>query len=199
MRVGLFFGSFNPIHLGHLIIGNYMVHHAGLDEVWYVVSPHNPFKEKAGLLDENLRLEMVRLAVEDNPVLKASNIEFSMPRPSYTIDTLHRLEKEYPSTEWILLMGADTAMTLPGWKSFEELVKGYDIYVYPRPGEAFVKPDWGWRLTVFNDAPVMEISATFIRKAIGEGRSVRYLVPREVERYIEEKRLFSPRGTPAGR
>lgn len=190
MRTGLFFGSFNPIHLGHLVIGEYMVEYAGLDEVWYVVSPQNPFKESADLLDEDHRLGMVRLAVADNPRLKACDIEFGLPRPSYTIDTLAELALKYNNRSWVLLMGSDTAAGLPGWKSFDKLISGYDIHVYPRPGEQFIKPEWGGRIRIFNDAPLIQLSATSIRRAIGEGKSVRYLIPDNVRAYIREKRLY---------
>ena len=190
MRTGLFFGSFNPVHIGHLIIGEYMVQSGGLDEVWYVVSPQNPFKEKSDLLDENHRLEMVRLAVDDNPLLKACDIEFDLPRPSYTIDTLKQLAAKHLERTWVLLMGSDTAATLPGWKNFELLVSDYDIYVYPRPGKEFAQPGWGKRLRFFNDVPLMEVSATFIRKCISDGKSVRYLLPEKVREYIGEKKLY---------
>jgi nicotinate-nucleotide adenylyltransferase len=191
MRTGLFFGSFNPIHIGHLVIGEYMVQFAGLDEVWFVVSPQNPFKEKADLLDENHRLQMVRLAVEDNPSLKACGIEFELPRPSYTIDTLKSLELQYPGRSWVILMGSDTAATLPGWKNFEELVSGYDSYIYQRPGKEFAPPAWGKRLTFFNDVPLMQVSATFIRRCIRDGKSIRYLVPERIREYIAKERLYT--------
>jgi nicotinate-nucleotide adenylyltransferase len=190
MRVGLFFGSFNPIHVGHLVIGDYMVHFAGLDEVWFVVSPQNPFKEKETLLDEHHRLQMVRLACIDNPVLKACDVEFSMPRPSYTFDTLQRLTELYPFHEWIILMGSDTAAGLSGWKENERLLKDYDMYVYPRFGDRFEKPAPETRMTIFSDVPVMQVSATFIRSAISQDRPVRYLLPMRVEEYIRANALY---------
>jgi nicotinate-nucleotide adenylyltransferase len=190
MKTGLFFGSFNPIHIGHLIIGDYMVQFGGLDEVWYIVSPQNPFKEKEDLLDENHRMEMVRLAVGDNPLLTVSDIEFGLPRPSYTVNTLHELERKYPERTWVILMGSDTAATLPGWKDFKKLVNGYDIFVYSRPGKEFSKPEWGGRITVFPDVPLMHVSASFIRQCLREKKSVRYLLPDAVREYIRQNNLY---------
>lgn len=186
MKTGLFFGSFNPIHLGHLIVANYMVEYSGIDELWFIISPHNPLKNTKNLLDEYERLDLLKLAIADNPKLVVNDIEFSLPRPSYTIDTLKYLEEQFPYREWVLVMGTDTVKTLPKWKNYEQLISDYKIYAYSRPGfelgEEEVFPNLHW----FKNVPLVEVSATFIRHAIEKGKSIKYLVQDSVIKKIEE-------------
>jgi nicotinate-nucleotide adenylyltransferase len=189
MKIGLFFGSFNPIHVGHLIIANYMATQTDLAQVWLVVSPQNPLKLKNTLARDRDRLNMVRIAIEDNPQLKASDIEFKLPIPSYTIDTLAHLEEKYPQHEFALIMGGDNLGSLQKWKNYEKILRGYDIYVYKRPqfdlGEFATHP----RVKLF-DAPMMDISATYIRQCLVEGKSVQYLVTDGVKKYLEESKIY---------
>ncbi len=189
MKIGLFFGSFNPVHIGHLIIANYMVTQTDLQQVWLVVSPQNPLKPKNSLARDRDRLNMVQLAIGDNPLLRASNIEFKLPKPSFTIDTLTYLAEKYPQHEFTLIMGGDNIGSIHKWKNYELLLRGYDIYVYKRPqydmGEWATQP----RVKVF-DAPLMEISATYIRNCLVSGKSVQYLVPDSVKEYLAESRLY---------
>ncbi|MBY0245591.1 MAG: nicotinate-nucleotide adenylyltransferase [Sphingobacteriaceae bacterium] len=189
MRIGLFFGSFNPIHVGHLIIANYMANYTDLKEVWLVVSPHNPLKNKNGLANAYDRLEMANLALQDNTFCKVSDIEFNLPQPSYTIDTLIHLEEKYPNKKFALIMGADNLASLKKWKNYEVILKNYPIYVYPRPNA--VVEEWKNHPSIhFTDTPLMEISATFVRKAIKENKSTQYLLPEKVISFIESKGLY---------
>jgi len=189
MKVGLFFGSFNPIHTGHLIIANYLANHTELDQVWLVVSPHNPLKDKTGLINMYDRLEMAQLAVEGAENLKVSNIEFQLPQPSYTIDTLTHLKEKYPMHEFALIMGADNLQSLKKWKNYELILRDYHIFVYPRPGydsgDLFNHPS-----VTLTDTPLMEISSTFIRKSIKEKKSVKFFLPDAVISFIESKNLY---------
>lgn len=182
-RVGLLFGSFNPIHVGHLILANHFATRTDLDAVWLVVSPQSPFKVGEELLPEADRLRLVQLAVADNPRLAASDVEFTLPRPSYTIGTLDALRAQHPATEFVLLMGGDNLPGLPRWKAADRLQQELDIYVYPRPGYALPAP-LPPRVRV-EEAPLLDISATFIRQSLRAGYSVRYLVPDAVERDIQ--------------
>lgn len=190
MKTGLFFGSFNPIHVGHLIIGSYLIDFSDLDEVWYVVSPHNPLKDKAGLLNEYERLEMVRIATEDEPRLKASDIEFTLPRPSYTIHTLLHLQEKYPARQWVLIMGADTVPTLPRWKNYEQLMSNYEIYIYPRPDYILDENSLPANMKLIKNVPIMEISASHIRNAIRQKKSVRFMLTEKVFQYIDRWGLY---------
>ncbi len=196
MRTGLFFGSFNPVHIGHTAIANYFAEYADLREVWFVVSPQNPLKERATLLPEYHRLELVRLALEDDPRFRASDIEFRLPRPSYTIDTLAYLEEKYPKRTFILIMGADNLLTLHKWKNFEELVRRYEIVVYPRKGyETAALPPTLARLRTppritLAQAPLMEISSSFLRQAIREGKDMRFFFREPVWRYIRDMHFY---------
>ena len=189
MKIGLFFGSFNPVHIGHLIIANYMATQTDLQQVWFVVSPQNPLKHKSTLARDRDRLNMVEMAIEDNPLLRASDIEFKLPKPSYTIDTLTYLTEKYPQHQFVLIMGGDNLATLHKWKNYEQILRGYDIYVYKRPqydlGEFAMSP----RVSLF-DAPLMEISATYIRKCLTEGKSIQYLVPDAVGKYLLESKPY---------
>ncbi len=190
MRIGLFFGSFNPIHTGHCILASYMATETDLDQVWLVVSPHNPHKERKTLANDYDRLHLVELALENHSSVKASNIEFGLPKPSYTIDTLTYLEEKYPQHEWVLIMGGDNLISLPKWKNANILMKRYDIYVYTRPGYIVPTTPEGARVTIFDDAPQMNISATYIRGLIADKKSVRYLVPDAVREHIESAGMY---------
>ena len=183
MNIGLYFGSFNPIHIGHLIIGNHVVNHANMQQVWFVVSPQNPLKPSGVLLNEYHRLHLVQLAIEGNLQFKAVDFEFKLPRPSYTIDTLTYLTEKYPQHQFSIIMGSDSFQNLPRWKSFDRLVKHYSFIIYERPGFK-VENDYGAKLQILK-APLLEISATDIRHAIKEGKSVRYLLPEKVQEEIE--------------
>jgi len=188
-KVGLFFGSFNPVHVGHLIIGNYMATQTDLDEVWLVVSPQNPLKKKSTLARDFDRLHLVRLAIEDCPNLKASNIEFDLPKPSYTIDTLTYLNEAHPDKDFVLIMGGDNLGTLHKWKNYEQILKYYQIYVYQRPnyelGDLATHP----AIKIF-EAPLMQISASYIRKCIREGHSIQYVVTQPVFEYIASSSMY---------
>ena len=183
MNIGLYFGSFNPIHIGHLIIGNHVANHANMQQVWFVVSPQNPLKPSGVLLNEYHRLHLVQLAIEGNLQFKAVDFEFKLPRPSYTIDTLTYLTEKYPQHQFSIIMGSDSFQNLPRWKKFEGLVQGYSFIIYERPGFKVVN-DYGAKLQILK-APLLEISATDIRHAIKEGQSVRYLLPEKVQEEIE--------------
>lgn len=186
---GLFFGSFNPIHVGHMVIANYMIEFCDLDELWFVVSPHNPLKEKKTLLKGYHRLEMVRLAVEEDDRFRESDIEFHMPRPSYTIDTLTYLSEKHPSREFRLVMGSDGLKTFHKWKHADQIIRTYHRLVYPRPGAARETlaevPNATWM-----DAPLMDISSSFIRSAISQGKDVRYMVPPKAYRYMRDMHFY---------
>jgi len=188
-KTGLFFGSFNPIHLGHLMIASYMVEFTDISDVWFIISPHNPLKEKSTLLPDVNRLYMVNVAVEDEPMFKASNIEFHMPRPSYTIDTLTYMKEKYPSHEFILLAGSDILPTLHKWKNHEQLLYHYRFYVYPRPFSGPSPYDDHPSVT-FVKAPMIEISSSFIRKAIKAGKGMQYFLPAKVWEYIDEMGFY---------
>lgn len=189
MKIGLFFGSFNPIHVGHLIIANFMATQTDLQQVWLVVSPQNPLKPKNTLARDRDRLNMVQLAVDDNPKLKASNIEFDLPKPSYTIDTLAYLAEKYPQHEFSLIMGGDNIATLHKWKNYELILRGYDIYVYRRPNIDLGDLATHERVKLF-DAPLMDISATYIRNCLTSGKSIQYLVPDVVLTYLTETKIY---------
>jgi nicotinate-nucleotide adenylyltransferase len=175
-KTGLFFGSFNPVHIGHMIIANYMVTRTELEEVWLVVSPQNPFKKAGSLARDHDRLALVKLAIGDTPGLRASNVEFDLPKPSYTIDTLAVLRDKHPHREFSLIMGGDNLSTLPKWKNAEILLRDYDIHVYNRPGYPAGELADHPRVTL-HDAPLMHLSATYIRQSIKGGYGVKYLVP----------------------
>lgn len=189
MRVGLFFGTFNPIHVGHLIIGNYFAQYADIDQVWYVVSPQNPFKQKSSLLGEHDRLHMVELGIEENDNLRASDIEFYLPKPSYTIDTLVHLSEKYPKHDFSIIMGADNLKFFHKWKNYETILKHYDVLVYKRFG--YEAPEWEDHEKVqIMDVPNLEISASLIRNMIADGKSIRYLVPDKVAAYIDKTGFY---------
>lgn len=189
-KVGLFFGSFNPVHVGHMIIANFMATQTDLDEVWIVVSPQNPLKQKNSLANDYDRLHLVRLAIGDNPKLRASDIEFGLPKPSYTVDTLTHLREKHPAYQFVLIMGGDNLAGLYRWKNYELLLRDYEIFVYRRP-EAEIPPELEQHPAVcFFEAPLMHISASYIRQAIQAGHSVQYLVTEPVYAYLENNRLY---------
>ena len=188
MRFGLYFGSFNPIHTGHLIIANHVLNEANLQKVWFVVSPQNPFKPSSTLLNEFDRLHLVHTAIENDDRLKASDIEFSLPKPSYTSHTLTYLRERYPSYQFSIIMGSDSFQNLGNWKNHEAIINNFPILVYQRPGFD-VKNDLGAKATIL-DAPLLEISATYIRQCIQEGKSIKYLVPAAVETEIVKSSFF---------
>lgn len=191
MNIGLFFGSFNPIHVGHLIIANHLVEYSDMDQVWFVVTPHNPHKKKSTLLDDHHRLAMVNIAVEDYPKLKSSNIEFGLPQPNYTVDTLAYISEKYPQHNFSLIMGEDNLKGFHKWKNSDVILENHSIYVYPRKESgAEEKEVKGDRNIHKIDAPIVEISSTLIRKSIQEKRNFRPLVSQNVWEYIDEMNFY---------
>ncbi|MDF1695072.1 MAG: nicotinate (nicotinamide) nucleotide adenylyltransferase [Saprospiraceae bacterium] len=188
-KIGLFFGSFNPVHVGHMIIANYMVEHSDLDEIWMVVSPHNPHKEKKSLAKDRDRLYLVNLAIGDNLKIKASDIEFGLDKPSYTIDTLTYLNEKYPSHEFCLIMGGDNLGTFHKWKNYEAILENHAIYVYQRPGYDLGVLQDHEKIRIL-EAPLLTISASYIRKQIKENKSIQYLVPDRVWEYIDGSSMY---------
>lgn len=188
MKIGLYFGSFNPIHVGHLIIASHILNETELEKVWFVVSPHNPFKEASSLLNEYDRLHLVQKAVEGDDRLKASDIEFSLPKPSYTAHTLAYLSEKYLSHHFTIIMGSDSFQNLGKWKNAETIISNYPLLVYLRPRFEF-KNTIGAQATVIN-APLLEISSTHIRQCIGQGKSIKYLVPDSVNDEIEKSSFY---------
>ena len=188
-KTGLFFGSFNPLHNGHLMIASYMAEYTDLDQVWFVVSPQNPLKEKSTLLDDHQRLTMVNLAIEEDTRFRSSNIEFRLPKPSYTIDTLTYLAEKYPEKEFVLIAGSDIFPTFHKWKNHEVLLNQYRFYIYPRPG---MDPGRfaGHPSLLFFDAPLLSVSSSFIREGIREGKDLRYFVPEKVWNYLREMHFY---------
>lgn len=189
MHIGLFFGSFNPIHIGHMAIANYMVEFTDMDQLWFVVSPHNPLKEKKSLLSQQQRLYMVNAAVEDFPKFKSSNIEFDLPQPSYTVNTLAHLKEKYPQHTFSLIIGQDNLVTFDKWKNHEEILRQFKLFVYPRPNCEKSKFDTHPSV-VFTKAPMMDISSTFIRNAIKEKKDVRLFLPEKVWEYVESMNFY---------
>ena len=189
MRIGLYFGSFNPIHNGHLIIANHVRQQADLQQVWFVISPQNPLKPSTALLNEYHRFALVQLAIDDEKGLKASDIEFKLPRPSYTADTLAYLQEKYPQHEFSIIMGSDSFQNLSKWKNPEYILKHHKVYVYKRPGFEIEKSSQNNSVQVLN-APLLEISATHIRDNIQSGKSIRFLVPDKVKEEIEKNNYY---------
>ena len=201
MKIGLYFGTYNPIHVGHLIIANYMADYTSLDQVWLIITPQNPLKKKNTLLEDYHRLAMVELAIEDNDKLTASNIEFKLPQPSYTSNTLAYLKEKYPKHEFSLIMGEDNLRTLHKWRNYEDILANHSIYVYPRAlteqerNELKEETKTENKLTrhkniIVCDAPVMKISASFIRNAIKEKKDVRYLLTEPVYKYATDMNFY---------
>jgi nicotinate-nucleotide adenylyltransferase len=188
-KTGLFFGSFNPIHTGHMILAEYMVEYTDLKEVWFVVSPQNPLKEKKSLLADYHRLAMVNIAVEDEVRLRSCNIEFKMPQPSFTIDTLTYLSEKYPERHFVLIGGTDILPSFHKWKNYKELLKQYEIYIYNRP--YYEAGDYEGHPNIkYFDAPLIEISASFIRNSISSGKDIRYMLAPRVYEYIKEMHFY---------
>lgn len=189
MKTGLFFGSFNPVHVGHMIIASHMVQYTDLSQVWMVVSPQNPFKQKSSLARGSDRLHLVRLAIGDHPNIVASSVEFSLPVPSFTTDTLAYLKEKYPDRTFSLIMGQDNFETLEKWKNYEYILSHHEIYIYPRPGHQPPASLSGPGIH-FLDMPTMNISSSYIRNAIKSGKSVQYLVPDTVFEYLELSGMY---------
>lgn len=189
MKIGLFFGSFNPIHNGHLIIANYFAEHTDLQQVWFVVSPQNPFKEKISLLDEKHRLYMVNLAIEDNYNFQASNIEFHLPQPSYTIDTLAYLKEKFPEHHFSIIVGSDNLAAFHKWKNFEQILANHKVLVYKRNNADTIPEHLKGDFQLF-EVPLIGISSTYIRQQIKMNKSIRYLVPESVWQHIGEMHFY---------
>lgn len=188
-EIGLFFGSFNPIHMGHLIMASYMAGHTSMDEVWLIVSPHNPLKKKSTLANHFDRLEMVNLALASAENIKASQVEFSLPQPSYTIDTLTYLTERYPDYRFTIIMGSDNFFSFHKWKNADIILRDYQIAVYPRPG--YLGHELEQHPSVkMTDTPLMELSSTFIRESVKNGKNIRFFVPDAVLDFIEKKGLY---------
>lgn len=188
MKIGLFFGSFNPVHIGHKVIASYLVDFTDLDKVMFVVSPQNPLKQKISLLDQYHRLQIIRAEIEDNSKLEVSDIEFDMPKPSYTIDTLVRLKEKYPENDYSIIMGSDNLQNFHKWKNYEQILEDYSVYVYPRPGYEISGSHKN--IHVIEGVPQMEISSSFIRKSIKEGKNISYLMPEKAWIYTDEMNFY---------
>ena len=193
-KVGLFFGTFNPIHIGHLIIANHIEEYSDLDEVWLVVTPHNPHKEKKTLLNDMHRYQMVEIALEDYPKLKASKIEFGLKQPNYTVITLVHLREKYPNHNFSLIMGEDNLNTFHKWKNYESIIENHDIYVYPRIFKdkkqiSQIEKNYFYKIHKIN-APIVEISSTFIRKAIKNKKNILPLLPYKTWEYLDEMNFY---------
>jgi len=188
MKIGLFFGSFNPVHIGHKVIASYLVDFTDLDKVMFIVSPQNPLKQKISLLDQYHRLQIIRAEIEDNSKLEVSDIEFDMPKPSYTIDTLVRLKEKYPENDYSIIMGSDNLQNFHKWKNYEQILEDYSVYVYPRPGYEISGSHKN--IHVIEGVPQMEISSSFIRKSIKEGKNISYLMPEKAWIYTDEMNFY---------
>jgi nicotinate-nucleotide adenylyltransferase len=189
MKIGLLFGSFNPIHIGHLIIANYMANYTALDKVWLVVSPQNPLKKYGDLINTYDRLEMAKLATDNSTHIEVSDVELKLPQPSYTIDTLAFLKEKYPQHEFALIMGSDNLVTLHKWKNYRLILRDHQVFVYPRPGYENAELASHPSVTI-TMTPLMELSATFIRKSLAEKKNIQYFVPDAVLKFIESKSLY---------
>ena len=204
MRIGLFFGTFNPIHVGHLIIANHMAQHPAIDQVWLVVTPHNPHKEKSTLLADHLRLDMVRDAIYDSPHLKASDIEFHLSKPNYTISTLTHLQEKYPQDEFCLILGADNLRSFQKWYNWEQILANHRLYVYPRiasdsgtlnENPVFIEHQ---HIEVVTDVPLLGISASFVRSQLAAGKDCSFLLTEPVLKYIADRALYQQLGKKKG-
>jgi nicotinate-nucleotide adenylyltransferase len=189
MHIGLFFGSFNPVHIGHMALANYMVEFTDIEKVWFVVSPHNPLKNKESLLDQNQRLHMVNLAIGDSDLFNSSNIEFGLSQPSYTIHTLAHLKEKYPQHTFSLILGQDNLSSFHKWKNFDEILNQHKLFVYPRPNT--LSCDLEKHPSVYlTDSPKVEISSTFIRNSISKKKNMAFFVPQAVWTYIDEMSFY---------
>ena len=190
-KIGLYFGTFNPIHIGHLIIANHMVEYSDLDEIWMVVTPHNPFKKKSSLLDNNHRFEMVYRATEDYSKIKPSDIEFKLPQPNYTVYTLAHISDVYPDKEFCLIMGEDNLKSLHKWKNYETILEHHHIYVYPRISEGKTETQFDKHPKIHKvDAPIVQISSTMIRNGIKDQKNIQPLLSKEVWEYVDEMNFY---------
>ena len=191
MKIGLYFGTFNPIHIGHLIIANHLAEHSDLDQIWMVVTPHNPHKKKSSLLDDYHRLHMVHLATEDFPKIQPSDIEFKLPQPNYTVNTLVHLQEKFPKHEFSLIMGEDNLNSLHKWKNYEVILQNHAIYVYPRVNSGEIDAQFVNHAKIHRiDAPVIELSSTFIRESIKKGKNVVPMLPNKVWEYVEHNNFY---------
>jgi len=191
MKIGLFFGTFNPIHIGHMIIANYMVEFSDLEQVWFVVTPRSPFKQKATLLSNHHRLALANIAVENYPKLKTSDIEFNLPQPNYTINTLIHIEEKFPNNQFCLLLGEDNLKGFQKWKNYETILKNYELYVYPRISEEKTAPEFLNHPKIHRvNAPIVQISSTFIRKSIKDKKDISTMLPFNVWKYIDEMNFY---------
>jgi len=188
MNIGLYFGSFNPIHIGHLIVANHVLEHTDINKIWFVVSPHNPLKDSHTLLNEYDRLHLVQLAIDDNPKFRASNAEFQLPKPSFTVNTLAYLSEKFPLERFSIILGSDSFQNIHRWKNFEHLIARNSFIIYKRPGFEITETH-GAEITLL-EAPLLDISSTFIRKQLKEKHSIKYLVPQSVEDYILLNRYY---------
>ena len=191
MKIGLYFGSFNPIHIGHLVIANHMAEYSDLNEIWFVVTPHNPFKNKSSLLDNYQRLEMVYRATKDYKKLKSSDIEFGLPQPNYTVNTLAYLQEKHPNNAFSLIMGEDNLDSFHKWKNYDVILENHDIYVYPRLSDKQVATQFDGHKKIHHiNAPIMQLSSTFIRNAVKEGKNVKPMLPEHVWAYLDEMNFY---------
>ena len=190
IRTGIFGGTFDPIHLGHLALANYLCEENWVDELWFLITPQNPFIQEQTLLDNHLRMKMVEAAIADYPRFKASDFEFTLPRPSYTVTTLQKLSETYPDREFVLIIGADNWAAFDKWKSPEEILRNHRILVYPRPGYEINPHELPAQVKAVN-TPLLEISSTFIRESIASGKDIRYFLHPEVYRFIKQHQLYN--------
>ncbi len=189
MNIGLFFGTFNPVHIGHLILGEYLTENYDLDELWYVLSPQSPYKKNIKIADDRLRLHMLELALQNHSKLKATDIEFSLPKPSYTATTLKALSRKYPLHQFFLVMGADNLETLPNWFDYQDTISEYPVLAFPRP-HFHPKPENLKNCEYLTHAPLLEVSSTYIRESLKIGRNVQFLLENEVYHFIEKSGLY---------
>ncbi|MFC5194081.1 nicotinate (nicotinamide) nucleotide adenylyltransferase [Bizionia hallyeonensis] len=191
MKIGLYFGTFNPIHIGHLIIANQLAEQSDLDQIWLVVTPQSPFKKKQSLLDNYQRLEMVFRATEEYDKLQPSDIEFALPQPNYTVNTLAHLQEKYPHHEFSLIMGEDNLKSFHKWKNYQVILDNHDIYVYPRISEGIIETQFDGHKRIHHiNAPIIELSSTFIRQSIKDGINVKPMLPQTVWQYIDEMNFY---------
>ena len=191
MKIGLYFGTFNPIHVGHLIIANHLAEHSDLEQIWMVVTPHNPLKQKNTLLDDYQRLHLVRLATEEYPKIKPSDIEFKLPQPNYTVNTLAHLMEKYPQHEFSLIMGEDNLKSFHKWKNYEYILQHHDIYIYPRISQEAENLEFKNHPRIhLIEAPILEISSTFIRDGIKSKKNIRPLLPHSVWEYVDHNNFY---------
>ena len=191
MKIGLYFGTFNPIHVGHMIIANHMAEHSDLGQIWMVVTPHNPLKQKSSLLDDYHRLHLVNLATEEYPKIKSSDIEFKLSQPNYTVNTLAHLKDKYPQHEFSLIMGEDNLNSLHKWKNYKFILENHDIYVYPRLNSGEIDEQFVTNAKIHRiGAPVIELSSTFIRESIKNKKNIRPLLPEKVWEYVDHNNFY---------